>query len=416
MRQRRRLFPLFVLICVGFAADLRAQAPGLTAPSTSDSISDQWSRQLHEFVEKIAIAAGTQRAISLALNNISGLDTPRVRSLETDLRAELKQAGFQVSPVGAQADVKIEVTLSKSAGGYLWIAQLLGPADEQVVIEAVDDAQAAQESPRAAPILRKTLVQTQADPMLDFAEIASANETVRVLLLLEPDRVVAFTGSGGAWAQRDSAPIAHARPWPRDVRGRLALDAGSGFHVFLPGVLCAGNWSGALNLSCRQDSAAWKLDDAGQSLSFEPGRNYFSGSASAANGEGGAYSIALDSAADSLRWIAAGEDGNARLFRKGEIPAILPVHWGDDLATLATRCGGEWNLFASGAGDWTQPDILQTYEIDSESATAAGEPLAFTGPVLALWPSEDGKSVRAISRNLETGRYEASTVSVSCGN
>ena len=416
MRQRRRLFPLFILICVGFAADLRAQVPALTAPSASDSSSDPWSHELHDFVQKIAAAAGTQRAISLALVNISGLDTPRVRSMESDLRAELGRAGFPVSPVGTQADLKVEVTLSKSATGYLCIAQVHGLAGEQVVIEALDHAQVAREGPRAAPILRRTLVQDQPETMLDFVEIAGANDAVRLLLLLEPDALVAFTGNGGLWVKRDSAPIAHARPWSRDVRGRLVLNAGGGFRAFLPGVLCAGNWSGVLNLSCRQDSAAWKLGDASESLSFEAGRNYFSGLPSAANGRGEAYSMAQDSAADSSRRIVAGADGNARLLRSGGIETILPVPWGDDLATLASSCGGDWNVFATGAGDWTQPDTLQSYEIDSEGAVAAGEPLEFAGPVLALWPSEDGKSLRAISRNLETGRYEASTVSVSCGN
>lgn len=372
---------------------------------------------MHEFVEKIAAAAGTQRSISLGLSNISGLDAARVRSMESDLRAELGRAGFQMSPLGTEGtELKIEVTLSKSAGGTLWIAQVRGRADEQVLIEALNHAQGPRESAREAPVLRRTLVQEQAEPLLDFVEIASANDTVRVLLVLEPDRLVIFTGSRGAWITGDSAPIAHARPWPRDVRGHLAVAAGGGFRAFLPGVLCTGNWSAVLNFSCQQDSGAWKLGEDSESLSFVAARNYFSGLPSATNGETAAYSLAFDSAPGSLRWIVSGADGNARLFRKGEIGTLLPVHWGDDLATLASTCGGHWNVFATGAGDWTQQDTMQSYEIDGDSATAAGEPLEFSGPVLALWPSEDPNSVRAISRNLETGRYEASIVSVSCGH
>jgi hypothetical protein len=35
---------------------------------------------------------------------------------------------------------------------------------------------------------------------------------------------------------------------------------------------------------------------------------------------------------------------------------------------------------------------------------------------VALWPSDDGKSVRAVSRNLQTGMYEASLINLYCGN
>ncbi|MGC1969313.1 MAG: hypothetical protein WA673_22825, partial [Candidatus Acidiferrales bacterium] len=59
---------------------------------------------------------------------------------------------------------------------------------------------------------------------------------------------------------------------------------------------------------------------------------------------------------------------------------------------------------------------IQIYEIEGQEATAVGQPHEFPGPILALWPADDGKSARVVSRNLQTGMYEASIVSVSCGN
>jgi hypothetical protein len=73
-------------------------------------------------------------------------------------------------------------------------------------------------------------------------------------------------------------------------------------------------------------------------------------------------------------------------------------------------------VLVTGTGDWTQRDQIQAYDLKNHQALANGPPLEFPGPVLALWPSEDGKTVRVISRNLQTGAYEASIVSVSCGD
>ncbi|MDR3720034.1 MAG: hypothetical protein P4L00_00415, partial [Candidatus Acidoferrales bacterium] len=79
-------------------------------------------------------------------------------------------------------------------------------------------------------------------------------------------------------------------------------------------------------------------------------------------------------------------------------------------------CGSAWQVLATGAGDWTQKDQIQLYEIRDRKAIAIGQAMELPGPILALWPVGDGKSVRVISRSLESGLYEASIVSISCGN
>jgi hypothetical protein len=86
------------------------------------------------------------------------------------------------------------------------------------------------------------------------------------------------------------------------------------------------------------------------------------------------------------------------------------------VVSIAGACGAGWEVLATGAGDWMQKDQIQLYEIRDRKAVALGQPLELPGPTLAAWPSDDGKSARLISRNLETGLYEASIVSVGCGN
>jgi len=83
---------------------------------------------------------------------------------------------------------------------------------------------------------------------------------------------------------------------------------------------------------------------------------------------------------------------------------------------VASACRGGWQVLASGAGDWTERDQIQLYEIRDRKAIAIGQPLELPGPTLALWPTDDGKSARVVSRNLETGLYEASIVSAHCSD
>jgi hypothetical protein len=73
-------------------------------------------------------------------------------------------------------------------------------------------------------------------------------------------------------------------------------------------------------------------------------------------------------------------------------------------------------VLVTGIGDWTVRDTLRIYRVADHQAVTVGQPLEFSGPILALWPTQDDKSARVVSRNLQTGMYEASIVSVSCGN
>jgi hypothetical protein len=71
-------------------------------------------------------------------------------------------------------------------------------------------------------------------------------------------------------------------------------------------------------------------------------------------------------------------------------------------------------MLASVAGDWTEPDRLRSYDVAKDAAVADSEPLEFSGPILALWPMLDARTARVVSKNLQTGMYEASIVTVSC--
>ena len=68
--------------------------------------------------------------------------------------------------------------------------------------------------------LRKILLWTQDDPILDVA-VLEENVTPTHIAVLDPEKVSLYRLQGGKWQQEQVLGIAHARPWPRDLRGRL---------------------------------------------------------------------------------------------------------------------------------------------------------------------------------------------------
>ena len=85
-----------------------------------------------------------------------------------------------------------------------------------------------------------------------------------------------------------------------------------------------------------------------------------------------------------------------------------------DFVSLPFDCGGVSRALLTGNADWTQTDSLRVVEVH-DRANAVGEPMAFSGPILALWPGVESKTVRVIWRDLATGEYEAGIVTGSCG-
>jgi hypothetical protein len=109
-------------------------------------------------------------------------------------------------------------------------------------------------------------------------------------------------------------------------------------------------------------------------------------------------------------------DGMARLYKSSPKPSGVFSGWGDDIASVNPGCGASWQILVTGTGDWTKADYIQLYEIDNDQPKPIGQRLDFLGPILAMWSSDDKKSARVVSRNLQTGMYEASIVSVSCND
>jgi hypothetical protein len=81
-------------------------------------------------------------------------------------------------------------------------------------------------------------------------------------------------------------------------------------------------------------------------------------------------------------------------------------------------------LLVTGKEDWTHADTIQAMEIQEIQARPVSSPIDLSGAVIALHSStartpNDGSSngeAIAIIRNLQTGRYEAYRISITCPN
>lgn len=375
---------------------------------------------MHALAGTIAPTLAPSHAFSVEVNDIS-------RSAPVDLSA-LKRAfadelgtlgGRQVEPASAESQVR--VTISQSTEGYLLVAEVTGPGAAQTLIVAVAKPEEAAAQPGPEPILERKIVWQQAHGILDFAR-ADLDADHTLWYLLEPERIELYEFSGGAQILHETRTVGRSFA-SRDPRGRITVTDATHITTFLAGMQCDSVWNPAFGIQCREiPSQQWPM--GGVNWSFEAPRNYFAGNMYFSNSLETKFPAFYSAASPSRessgqsnsRWIISGIDGRAQLFAGSADATSTFDGWGSDIATLAPACGLQWQVLATGPGDWTQPDRLQLYEIRDQRAIAVGQPLEVSGPVLTLWPASDGKSARIVVRNPDTGLYEASIVTVACGN
>lgn len=295
----------------------------------------------------------------------------------------------------------ITVTATDNVDGRVWVADIRrGEARDIVMVTRPGAAPA--KGPDAADqfMLEVAPLFAGASPILDAVALGDT------LLVLDPTALIAFNRQGSAWQARATQRIAHAGPWPRDVRGRLVPD-GAVVRVYLPGVACAATPE-PLSLSCRDASEPWPIDVPKAELA--PGRNYFNAaglppffSAARVGGDQGAW------------FLVAAVDGGVGLFSGRFEPLGSASGWGSELAGITSGCGRGHQVLAVIPADGPEAgDVVRAFEMVGRQPVAVTPAATLPGSVTALWPAADGKAALAIVREHETGRYEALQLSVVC--
>jgi hypothetical protein len=372
-----------------------------------------WGAPARSLAQEIAAVTGPG-AVALEVNNRSSLRPAEVEQARGALAAELAVLGVKIVESGQAVNVR--VTFSENAQSYLWIAQVnQGGGDEKVLMVSVPGARTAGSFGPSSPLnIHRALLWSQQSPILDATVLPGGNP--EHLLVLDGEKVALFSGEGGQWRPEQAFPITHARPWPRDLRGRIVFNREHLFDVYLPGVVCGAVLSSPLSMACHEADDPWPLGAGSSGVRgfFSPARNFFTGVVAPGIGKQNAfapfYSAAALPRAQYVLWALAAVDGSVHLVDGvNDVTPRLP--WGSEIAGVKSNCGSGWQILASARTE--TGDSLRAYEVMDREPAPVGIATEFNGPLNALWSKDDGSAV-AVERNPDTGKYEAYSVAVIC--
>ncbi len=430
---------------------IRSALPGilpllLLLTSLAIAMPVDWSVPEGQLARKIVAVTGPG-AFAVTVENRSSLGRRDQEIIQNGLLSALESLGLRFVPA-EQAAATVTISLSENAASYVWVAQIHPGAGEGAVVMV--SAARPEGSPAARdsmPLtLNKILLWSQEDPILDVA-VLEENPAPTHIAVLDPEKVSLYRMQSGKWQPEQALPIVHARPWPRDLRGRLIPSRDHLLDVFLPGVICHGAATLPLALTCRESDDPWPLTGGtqngvassvfssagsfasvpvGASVSttsvpqlkafFAPTRNFFTGALTSAIGKFTAapkfYSAAPLPRDKYTLWLFAATDGQVHLI-DGVNDQTAKPGWGSDLTGVKTSCGAGWQVLAAASAD-DAGDSVRAYEFPDRDPVAVTTAVEFAGPVTALWTESRGDSAVAISRNRETGSYEAFRLALSC--
>ncbi len=348
------------------------------------------SSAARELARAVAAAAMHEPA-TVTVKNLSSLGPADVAEIGRLFEAELKTAGPPTT--------EVQLTISENLTQYLLVAEL-HRGEHRVLLESWPRTSA---SPTGAGTPRMTLERKllweQDQPILDAAQTASA------ILVLDASRVLLAHG-----ADLQSAPLPATHPWPRDLRGRLSF-SNTAFTAWLPGTICHGATEPQLSLECRDSTDSWFLAP-GAIATFAPARNTFQGHLDIEPGGPRDLPPFYSAAPAADGWIFAATDGRAHIYTNSFEPSGTVDHWGSDIAAVQTPCGPR--LLVTRPSALSETDAVQPYRIAGAAPMPAGPPLEFPGPITALWST--GGTAVAVSRDLQTRRYAAYSLSPNCGS
>lgn len=339
--------------------------------------SQNYADAAKQLTGRIATIVPQASTLELSIENRSSLAAGEVDALRSLIEADLRAAGVAIGG----SDVKLPITISEDPSQFLIVAQ----AGEQVIIASWKKPPPAAIE-YAMTIHREPVFEQQA-PILDLM----LTDNGAGMLVLEPERVAQYSRNGAQWQLVHATTITPSRPMPRDPRGRLlpavASGAGkSGFAVSEPG---------------RNDSGQERFP-----YHWFAGRNYFEG------GDRGDFYTAANTPGGT---VLAGIDGRARLYGSRPEPLLTINDWGSDVAVITSACGSKTQVLATAPTTDGAADRLQAFEFTASAYTPASEPVLAAGPITALWTAESPDQVTMVVHDRQTGMYEASRLSIRCG-
>jgi len=396
-----------------------------------------WSTVEQQLARKVVAVTGPG-AVAVAMENRSSLGRRDSEIVQNGMRSALEQVGLRFVKA-EQAAATVTISLSENPTSYVWVAEIhQGTADAAVVMVSVPRSGRTTVAHDAMPtVLRKTLLWAQDDPVLDLA-VLEENGAPAHIAVLNTENVTLYRMQGGKWQPEQVLEIAHSRPWPRDLRGRVIPAKDHLLDVYLPGVACHAPTGALVSLGCRETDDPWPMTSAldaytpvfpsGGSANRSPAatpttaaffassRNFFTGVLTPAVGKFTAvpkfYSAAFLPRDKYTLWLFAATDGRVHMI-DGMSDQSSKFDWGSDITTVKTACGAGWQVLAATSGAQAQ-DSVRAYEFPDRDPVAVSAAVDFPGAISALWTEARGDTGIAIVRDRETGSYEVFRLDLAC--
>lgn len=389
--------------------------------SPAVAMATDWSAPEQHLARKILAVSGPV-PVFVTFQNRSSLGRRDSEIVQNGIRSVLETMGVRLSG-SDRATATVVISLSENWNSYVWVAQIRRSGnDESVVMVSFPRPKGANTVQDSPPLtLLKIPIWSQAAPILDLAVLEESAAPTRVAVLT-PDNLSLYRLQSGKWLEEDALQIAHNKPWPRDIRGRLVAAKDHSLEAYLPGVVCRGTANPPPTLNCAQSAEAWPIggpNDAGgmatERASFADSRNYFSGELNPPVGKfaviGRFYSMANLSRDNSVFWLFAETDGQVHLV-DGLSDQIVSAAWGSEMAAIKTACGAGRQIVATGGK--AAGDAVRAYELPERDPVGVSAPVEFSGTITALWTEARGDTAILVTENSSTGNYEAFRLAVSC--
>jgi hypothetical protein len=382
------------------------------------AFAQNWAGAEEQLAGKIVSSTGP-KTMTLEVLNRSSLSAATTDDIRRNLLTQLAVLGARFVPP-EQAAATVRVSLSEDLRSYVWIAEIhqSSNATAIVMVSLPRSAPLSVEPEAAAVVLRRIPLWSQLERILDVAVIDG--DPAR-MLVLDANSVTTYRLQDNHWQTEQSFPIAHSRPWPRDLRGRLVRGKDNLFDAYLPGVHCRSSAGTSPAVTCYDNEDPWPIgtDLSSLNASFTSTRNYFSGVLSPGVGKQTTapafYSAAAVPRGATASWLLAAVDGRMHFLDGGTDQVLEEPNWGSDIASVRSGCGSGWQILATVAGDG-RSDGVRVFEVAGREPVAAGAPLDVSGAITALWTESSGTGAVAVAHNFETGRYEAFRLIVTCGH
>jgi hypothetical protein len=395
-----------------------------------------WSGPEQQLARKIVAVTGTA-AVALTVENRSHLGKRDSEIIQNGLRSALEGLGIRFVKQD-QAAASVAISLSANVTSYVWVAEIHRTRGEgAVVMVSVPSAEGATSPHESVPLsLRKVSLWTQTGAILDVA-VLEENATPTRIAVLDAEKVALYRLQSAKWSQEQALAIAHARPWPRDLRGKLIPAKDHLLDVYLPGVMCHSAAGTPLTLTCHETDDPWPLVPASLSggafsafpsagsppvaipalgAFYTPERNFFTGALTPGAGKFTTvpkfYSAAFLPREKYLLWIFAGTEGYVHIV-DGTSDQATKLNWGSDLTSVKTSCGAGWQVLVT-SGEERNGDSVRAYEFPDRDPFAVSAAIDFPGLITALWTEAKADTAVAVVRNRETGSYEAFRLAIAC--